>query len=320
MLTLLLFVSGLVALVVGAEVLIRGAGSIARAVGLSPLVVGLTVVAFGTSAPEATVSIGSALQGQPNLVMGNVVGSNTFNVLVILGLSAVIIPLSVHSQIIRQELPIMIGTAALAVLFAFDGEVSRVEGILLSVGLILYTSFLVIQARAAPASETEDLAPNEASEAANQPSLPKSLFLVALGLVGLVVGADWLVQACVDIAKALGMSDLVIGLTIMAAGTSLPELAASAAAALRGQRDIAVGNIIGSNIFNILGCLGLAAVVAPQGIAVDPSVLRFDLWVMVAAFVICVPTFLRGRDISRREGAVFLLAYCGYTSVLLMNA
>jgi cation:H+ antiporter len=214
----------------------------------------------------------------------------------------------------------MIGTAALAVLFAFDGEVSRVEGILLSVGLIGYTSFLVIQARAAPPSETEDLAPNEASEAANQPSLPKSLFLVALGLVGLVVGADWLVQACVDIAKALGMSDLVIGLTIMAAGTSLPELAASAAAALRGQRDIAVGNIIGSNIFNILGCLGLAAVVAPQGIAVDPSVLRFDLWVMVAAFVICVPTFLRGRDISRREGAVFLLAYCGYTSVLLMNA
>ncbi|CAM8644622.1 Sodium/calcium exchanger membrane region [Burkholderiales bacterium] len=146
MLTLLLFVSGLVALVVGAEVLIRGAGSIARAVGLSPLVVGLTVVAFGTSAPEAAVSIGSALQGQPNLVIGNVVGSNTFNVLVILGLSAVIIPLSVHSQIIRQELPIMIGTAALAVLFAFDGEVSRVEGILLSVGLIGYTSFLVIQA------------------------------------------------------------------------------------------------------------------------------------------------------------------------------
>lgn len=320
MLTLLLFVSGLVALVVGAEVLIRGAGSIARAVGLSPLVVGLTVVAFGTSAPEAAVSIGSALQGQPNLVMGNVVGSNTFNVLVILGLSAVIIPLSVHSQIIRQELPIMIGTAALVVLFAFDGEVSRIEGILLSVGLIGYTSFLVIQARAAPASETEDLAPNEASEAANQPSLPKSLLLVALGLVGLVVGADWLVQACVDIAKALGMSDLVIGLTIMAAGTSLPELAASAAAALRGQRDIAVGNIIGSNIFNILGCLGLAAVVAPQGIAVDPSVLRFDLWVMVAAFVICVPTFLRGRNISRREGAAFLLAYCGYTSVLLMNA
>lgn len=255
--TLLLFLLGLAALVAGAELLVRGASRLALSFGISPLVVGLTIVAFGTSAPEVAVSLGAVADGTTDLAIGNVVGSNIFNVLLILGLAAVISPLCVHVQVIRQEVPMMIGAALVLVALVLDGRLSRGESGLLLALLVVYTVYLIRQSRAA--------APNDLTE--YEKSAPHSrwdshwavqLLLVGGGLALLVFGADWLVAAAVSFAKALGVSDLVIGLTIVAAGTSMPEVATSVMATLRGERDIAVGNVIGSNLFNILGCLGLS--------------------------------------------------------------
>ena len=319
MVELLQFAFGLGALVLGADVLVRGAARLALGWGLSPLVIGLTVVAFGTSAPELAVSVGAALDGRTDIALGNVVGSNIFNILGILGLSALILPLAVNLQIIRQEVPVMIGSALLLALLALDGEIGLLDGTMLFGLLVVYTAFLVRQSRrlGADAGESE-FAADIGKATATRPLL--SAAMVAGGLVLLVAGAQALVAAATAFARDLGLSELVIGLTIVAVGTSLPELATSIMAALRGQRDIAVGNIIGSNIFNILGCLGLTALVAGGGVPVPPSVLRFDLWVMLAASLACLPIFVTGRSIARWEGAVLLSYYAAYTVYLLLAA
>ncbi len=314
---LALFAGGLVALVAGAELLVRGASKLALAWGVSPLVVGLTVVAFGTSAPEMTVSVAAVLGGQTELAIGNAVGSNTFNVLFILGVSALIVPLAVHVQVIRQELPIMIGSAVLLLVLALDGMIGATDGALLLVCLVAYTIFLIRQSRAESAADAEgyeDL-PQPGGKAWVQ------LVLVAGGLALLVGGSHALVLAAVGFARALGVSEVVIGLTILAAGTSLPEVAASVAAAIKGQRDLAVGNVVGSCVFNILGVIGLAGLAAlPAGLPVPDAVLRFDLWVMLAALVACLPIFVSGREVARWEGAVFLLYYAAYTAYLILQA
>lgn len=323
MLHFLMFAAGLAALVVGADLLVRGASRLALSFGISPLVVGLTIVAFGTSAPEMAVSTGAVLNGQTGLAMGNVVGSNIFNVLFILGLSALIAPLVVHVQIIRQEVPILMGASLLLLVLGLDGRISLTDAALLFGLLLAYTVFLVVQSRretqAAQAEfEAEIHAPTAGAWDAR---LPVQIALIVAGLALLVLGSDWLVGAAVVFAKALGVSDLVIGLTIVAAGTSMPEVATSVAAALKGERDIAVGNVVGSSTFNILGCLGLAGLAAgSEGLVVAPSLMAFDIWVMLAVALACLPIFLSGREIARWEGAVFLGYYAAYVSYLILAA
>jgi cation:H+ antiporter len=317
---LLLFLLGLAALVAGAELLVRGASRLALSLGITPLVVGLTVVAFGTSAPEVAVSVGAAIDGRVDIAMGNVVGSNVFNVLFILGVSALIVPLAVDSQLVRQEVPIMIGASLLLLALGIDGRLGRLESAALLVLLAAYTAFLVVQARRITGAGRAPGADAAPAGAPLRGGWPVQLLLVAAGLVLLVLGSGWLVDAAVAFAKAIGVSDVVIGLTIVAAGTSMPEVATSITAAVRGQRDIAVGNVVGSNTFNILGCLGVSGLVSAGGLPVAPSLLAFDIWVMIAVALACLPVFLTGREIARWEGAVFVAYYLAYTAYLVLAA
>jgi cation:H+ antiporter len=318
---LLTFAAGVLALVIGAEALIRGASRLALSLGVSPLVVGLTVVAYGTSSPELAVSVGAALEGNADLAIGNVVGSNIANILVILGVSALVAPITVADQVIRQEVPVMIAVSMLLVALAANGLVGRGEAAALLLLAIGYTAFLIRQARRGSAAL-------QAEFAAEQPAAGRGWdrhwavqgLLIAIGLGLLVAGGDRLVDASVAIARLLGLSDLVIGLTIVAVGTSMPELATSVLAALRGERDIAVGNVVGSNVFNILMVLGASGVVAPGGLPVPEAALRFDFWVMLATAVACVPIFLAGRRIARWEGALLLGYYAAYAAFLVMSA
>ncbi|HRH86994.1 MAG TPA: calcium/sodium antiporter [Rubrivivax sp.] len=321
--TLLLFVAGLAALVAGAEALVRGASKLALSLGISPLVVGLTIVAFGTSAPEMAVSVGAVLDGKTDLALGNVVGSNIFNVLFILGLAALIAPLLVDIQLIRQEVPVMLGASLLLLALALDGTIGFGDGALLFALLLAYTVFLIVQSRKQTQAARDEYAAEFKPPAAGgwDAKLPVQLLLIAAGLGLLVLGSDWLVTAAVAFARTLGVSDVVIGLTIVAAGTSMPEVAASVAAAVKGERDIAVGNVVGSNVFNILGCLGLSALVSGSaGLQVPSSVIHFDIWVMVAVALACLPIFMTGREIARWEGALFLLYYAAYVIYLILAA
>jgi cation:H+ antiporter len=325
MITLLMFLAGLAALVAGADVLVRGASKMALSFGISPLVVGLTIVAFGTSAPEMAVSVGAVLDGNTDIAIGNVVGSNIFNVLFILGISALIAPLVVHLQLIRQEVPIMIGASVLLLLLGWDGSLGIWDGALLFGLLVAYTVFLVVQSRrqnsqhAEPTEFDDELQPVDPG--AWDGKWPVQLALIVVGLGLLVLGSDWLVSAAVVFAKSLGVSDVVIGLTIVAAGTSMPEVATSVAAALKGERDIAVGNVVGSCTFNLLGCLGLSGLAAgATGLPVAASVMAFDIWVMLACALACLPVFLTGREIARWEGGVFLAYYAAYVAYLILAA
>ena len=320
MTNLLMFCAGLVALVAGAEMLVRGASRLALSLGLSPLVVGLTVVAFGTSSPEMAVSAGAVLDGRNDIAVGNVVGSNVFNVLAILGLSALIAPLAVHSQVIRQEVPIMIGASVLLLVLALDGRLGRSDSAILFALIVAYTAFLVIQARKGPQPVSAEFEAEMPPAGRWLSRRPVQLMLVAAGLGLLVLGSGWLVDSATAFARSLGVSDLVIGLTVVAAGTSLPELATSLLAALRGERDIAVGNAVGSCTFNILGCLGLSGLLSAEGLAVPAAVINFDVWVMLAVAVACLPVVLTGREIARWEGALFVLYYAAYTAYLILAA
>lgn len=320
--TLILFILGAVLLIAGAELLVRGASRIAVSAGISPLVVGLTVVAFGTSAPELAVTVGASLSGQADVALGNVIGSNIGNVLLILGLSAVVAPLVVSVQLVRLDVPLMIGVSVLVYLFALDGRVGRGEGVVLVAGVLLYTGFLVIQSRKETAAARDVELPGTGI-APDRPLESRGIvdiLLVIGGLALLVMGARWLVAGAVATAGALGVSELVIGLTVVAMGTSLPELATSVLAAIRGERDIAVGNIVGSNLFNLLCVLGLGSAVAPDGIPVATAALGFDLPVMIAVALACLPIFFTGYAIARWEGWLFLGYYAAYTLYLVLAA
>lgn len=319
--TLLMLLLGLAALVLGAELLVRGATRLALATGLSPLVIGLTVVACGTSAPEMAVSIGAARGGTPDIALGNVIGSNITNVLLILGVSALIAPLVVSRQLIRLDVPIMVAVSIGVLLLARDGAIGRIDGAILFALVIAYTALQIRIGRNDP-GVVDDIGPLPDTT----PS-PRGLrtWLVNLALVGgglalLVLGANWLVDAATVLARQFGLSELVIGLTVVAVGTSMPEIATSIIATIRGQRDLAVGNVVGSNIFNVLGVLGLAAVLSPQGIPVSPAALNFDMPVMIAVAVACLPIFFTGHCIQRWEGGVFLGYYVAYTAYLLLDA
>ncbi len=313
-----LLVLGLVFLVAGAELLVRGASGLAIGFGLSPLVIGLTVVAYGTSAPEMAVSAAASLQGQADVALGNVVGSNIFNVLLILGLSAVVAPLAVAWHLVRVDVWVMIVVSTLPLLLGLDNRISRPEGALLFTGCVVYTAWLLLLSRRESTPESTPR-PEDPAQTPSQPVWMHAL-LVALGLLLLVIGARWLVDSAVALARLLGVSELVIGLTIVAGGTSLPELATSVAASLRGQRDIAVGNVVGSNIFNILAVLGGSAALSPDGVRVAESALTFDIPVMLAVAVACLPIFFSGHCIDRWEGFLFLGYYAAYTLYLLLDA
>jgi cation:H+ antiporter len=319
--TVLQFIAGLVLLVAGAEALVRGAGKLAIKVGISPLVVGLTVVAFGTSSPEMAVSVGSSRDGNVDIAVGNVVGSNIFNVLFILGICALIAPLVIARQVIRKEVPIMIGASLLLIALGLDGEISRLDGVILFTLVVVYTVVLIRQSRKENKPGDADLeAEGIPLDSTWDQKLPVQIGLIVVGLVLLVVGAEWLVNSAIEFAESLGVSQLVIGLTIVAAGTSMPEVATSVMATIRGERDIAVGNVIGSNIFNILAVVGLSGIVATAPLAVAESVQQFDFWVMLAVAVACLPIFFTGATIARWEGAVFVVYYAAYTAYLVLDS
>ena len=311
--TLPLIAAGLALLMAGGELLVRGSSQLATRFGVAPLVVGLTVVAFGTSAPELAVSMQSAGAGAADLAVGNVIGSNIFNVLFILGLSALLSPLAVSRRVVWVEVPIVIGISALAWLLARDGRVGAGDGLVLLAVIVLYTGWLLRTTGA----ERPGPEPGAATEAGR--SAGRSAVIALAGLALLLLGARWLVDGAVALASSLGVSDAVIGLTVVAAGTSLPEVAASVVATLKGQRDMAVGNVLGSNIFNLTVILGITSLYA-GGVPVPAGVLSFDLVVMVAVAVACLPIFVTGHRIARWEGFVFLAYYVAYTTYLVLDA
>ncbi len=316
-----LIVPGIALLVLGGEWLVRGASRLASMMGVAPVIIGLTVVAFGTSAPELAVSVLSAYRGQADLAVGNVVGSNIVNILLILGLSAVVMPLAISARIVKFEVPIMIGSALLFMALGWDGVISRLDGILLVTLFFLYLYWMWHSARTDPEAAKELV--DVEMEALPQRTLSNYLRLaglIVLGLVGLTFGSQWAITGAVALARALGVSELVIGLTIVAAGTSLPELATSVIASLRGERDISVGNVVGSNIFNILSVLGFSSLLAPKGVSFAAAVLYFDAPVMIGVSLACFPIFFNGFKIKRWEGGLFVLFYVFYVVYLILNA
>jgi cation:H+ antiporter len=315
--TLLLFFAGLALLTVGGDQLVRGSSRLATTMGISPLVVGLTVVAFGTSAPELAVCVQAALGGRADIALGNVVGSNIFNVLFILGIAAAIRPLIVSRQLVQREVPVMVGISFLCFVLVWDGMVSRWDGLLLCACVIAYFIVVVKISRREYRQAAVPVATSSVAAARDTALRCGQIFG---GILLLVLGARWLVEAAVEIARAMGVSELVVSLTIVAAGTSLPEVAASVVATLRGEREIAVGNVVGSNIQNILAILGLSSAVSPAGILVDPAALAFDIPVMLAVAVACLPIFFTGHLISRWEGFLFLAYYGAYVLFLVLGA
>ncbi len=322
-LTFVWLVAGLVCLVFGAEWLVRGASSIAAKLGVAPIVIGLTVVAFGTSAPEMAVSVSGALSGNADVAIGNVVGSNTFNILAILGLSAAISGLSIEQRLLKFDIPLLIAISLVAYVLILDDSVSRIEGVVFFVGIIAYTGWLLRGARKgeSPAVEAEYKEVADSAEGATvSMSIAFQAGLIVVGLALLVLGSQLLVNSATEIASALGVSDLVIGLTVVAAGTSLPELATSVLAAIRGQRDIAVGNVVGSNIFNLLAVLGASAAVSSNGVAVNSEVIRLDFPVMLAATIVLLPICWNGFMVKKWEGSLLVLFYVAYVAYLIMEA
>lgn len=308
---LLFLVLGLIALFIGAEGLIRGASALALRVGITPLVVGLTVVAFGTSTPELVVSLKAALIGNSSISLGNVVGSNIANIALILGICAIIKPLDVHTNVIRREIPIMIGLSILLIALLIDGELSLIDGIIFVAGIVTYTIVNISMARKEKNAEVE----NEFKEGLKTKlGVPVSIVFVVGGLGLMILGANLFVTSAVSIAKAIGVSDAIIGLTIVAIGTSLPELITSIVASYKNESDIAIGNVVGSNIFNILGILGITAIVMPLSSA---GISYIDFGVMLFTAMILLPLSKTGFRISRSEGIVLLIGYIIYIYYLI---
>jgi cation:H+ antiporter len=314
-LAIIYLLAGLVLLYFGAEGLVRGSSSLALRLGLSPLVVGLTVVAFGTSSPELMVSLRAALAGQGDISVGNVVGSNVCNVGLILGLCALITPIATNSQIVRVDIPIMLGITALSLALMADGNLGRTEGVIFCTILVAYIVFSIQLARRQPADALGAEFGEEVT--ISKRGLAIDVLMVGGGLALLVFGARFLVDGAVIIARTYGWSEALIGLTIVAIGTSLPELATSLLAAIKKESDIAVGNIVGSNIFNLVGILGITAIVHPLQAA---GISVVDLGVMAGFAVLLWPMAYYQQRITRPEGAMLLLGYTAYVFWLVRAA
>lgn len=309
-----LFIAGIILLVFGADLLVRGAASLAASLGVSPLIIGLTIVAIGTSSPEIAVSLQAAFNDQGEIVLGNIIGSNIANIMLILGMAAMFGPLPVDRAIFRRDLPVMIGASLLTFLLAFDRTLSQIDGIIMLLALVAYFWMMW------PRNEHHDVSHPSYPPQQRLRALVLQLAMVIGGLALLIVGARWLVDGAVTFATWFGVSELIIGLTIVAVGTSLPEIATSVIAGLRGERDIAVGNVVGSNVLNLLLVLGTTMVLSPQPIAVPEVTIALDLPVMVGAALICLPIFFTRRIVSRREGSLLLVYYLSYTLYLVLSA
>ena len=318
--TFLTLVVGLVLLVVGAEFLVKGASNVAAILQIPPLIIGLTIVAYGTSAPEMSVSIMSSFSGQGDIAIGNVIGSNICNILLVLGLSSLVAPLIVSKQVIRSDVPIMIGVSLLLLMFSWDGQLSRVDSIILFIGGLLYTLSLIYQSNKQGAEQDEFTEEYSFSGIVSPGLWVKNIVLIIGGSGLLILGSRWLVNSAVTIAQALEVSELLIGLTIVAIGTSLPELATSVIASVRGERDIAVGNVLGSNIFNVLAVLGIGGAVSPEGIPISDAIIQFNAPVAIAVAFACLPIFYSGKRIERWEGLLFLFYYLAYNGYLILDA
>ncbi|SEM30080.1 cation:H+ antiporter [Pseudomonas sp. ok272] len=292
-------------LILGAELLVRAAVRLVAHLKVRPLIIGLTIVAFGSSAPQLTVSLQATLAHNTDIAVGSVIGSSIFTILVILGLSALIMPLRVSRQLVRLDIPLLIGASALVFALAWNETLTPLDGIVLLAALVLYLGLLLRQSQHSPHTPSAYTPP---------PRTPwiRSALLILTGLVLLIGAGHLLLDAAVDLASELGLSERVIGLTIVAISTSLPQLATSLLAAVRGQRDIAVGNVIGGNLFNLLGVLGFTALVAPSPLSVSPNALAFDLPVLLGVTLLCLPVFYSGYRVTRVEGLLFLALYLAY--------
>ncbi len=313
---------GVAALYYGADFLVKGGVCLARKAGVSPLVIGLTLVAYATSAPELVVSVSAAWSGNADISLGNIVGSNIFNIAFILGLCACITPVSVNRQLLRFDAPVMVGTAILLTIFYFSAHgLNRIQGGVFLLGIIAYTVWSVYASKKEENEGNKELI-QEAEEKENEEigkkelSLAVSLGLIVLGFAALIFGAKIFLLSAVFFARLLHLSDAVIGLTIVAAGTSLPELATSVVAAIKKENDIAIGNVMGSNIFNILGILGITPIVSPL---VNTTIDWADLGMMIFCSIALLPIMKTGWKISRKEGIFFLLIYCCYTAYLVLQ-
>ncbi|SEF18394.1 calcium/sodium antiporter [Jiangella alba] len=316
----LLIAVGFAGLLGGAELLVRGGTGLALRLGIAPIVVGVTVVALGTSLPELAVGIDAARQDSAGLAVGNIVGTNLVNLLLILGLSAAIAPIALDARTLRLDLPLMAGAALLLLAVALDGTFGRVDGVVLVLFGVGYTlAILYVSRRESAAVRAEydaGLAPADRPGTRGRPW--RDLLSLAVGIAIIVVGATLLVDGAVDAARSFGVSDAVIGLTVIAIGTSAPELVTTIVSTVRGNRDIALGNLLGSSVYNIAIILGITILAAPDVVQVPDEVLGGDLLLMVAVALACIPVFVSGRRISRVEGGLFVAAYAGYLTWLLV--
>jgi cation:H+ antiporter len=313
------FVAGLCALVAGAEVMVRGGAKAAARLGISPIVVGLTVVSIGTSMPELAVGVVAAMEGSGALAVGNIAGTNVVNLLFVLGLSAWILPLAIEMRTLRFELPVMAGAAILLWALAANGVLSRVDGFILVVGAVAYTVAVIRAARRETRDTTTEFVDAYPAQQYGGRRTALHIAMVVGGIAVIVVGAEWLVDAAVGMAREFGVSDALIGLTVVAIGTSAPELFTTVVSTVRGERDIAVGNLIGSSIYNILLILGVSCLVPAHGLELTPALVRVDIPIMVAVTLACIPIFISGRRVSRMEGAAMVCAYLGFLAFLLVT-
>lgn len=318
--TVALLAAGLVALVVGAELITRAGTAFAAKLGIPPIVIGLTIVAVGTSAPELAVGIEAALRGADELAVGNIAGTNTVNLLLILGLSALILPLPLRLQTLRLDLPAMVAAALAMMWTAWDGTITRTEGAILVGFGVLYTAAVVLaslrERHAIRAEFAEEYGEDAVDGKGGRAGL-KSFLALVVGMAIIVVGADWLVRAASDLARAWGVSEAFIGLTVVAIGTSAPELATTVISTLRNERDIAIGNLLGSSVYNIVFILGITCLVPADGISVSRELIMVDIPVMTAAALLCAPVFVSGRRVSRGEALLFVAAYSAYLAYLI---
>jgi cation:H+ antiporter len=317
----IVFLGGLVVIVVGAEILLRGATRIAAKLGIKPILIGLTVVAVGTSAPELAVGIAAVREGRGAIAVGNIAGTNILNILFILGLSAAIRPLPLQLQSIRLDVPVMTAAAIVLFVMALDGLLSRTEGFMLVSAALVYGAALIRLSRRESAQMKQEFAQEFSPGALQaQRGIAWGAWYAALLVVGIgltVLGADLLVAGAVELARTWGVADAIIGLTIVAIGTSAPEAATTVVATIKNERDVAVGNLIGSSISNILVILGLTCLAAPQGVDVSREVLYIDLPLAAAVAIVCWPVFRSDRMVSRREGIAFVTAYLLYLATLV---
>ncbi|MFY0685151.1 MAG: calcium/sodium antiporter [Balneola sp.] len=318
----IIFIAGLAALIGGAELFLKGVDHFGIKWKVSPLIMGLTVVAFATGAPELAISLQAAASGSADLVLGNIIGSNIANILLILGISALIKPLAVKLRVVQIDVPIVIAASTLLFVIAMDGELTKLDGVWLLLGLVAYSIFTFFQIKKERRENVHEVDLDEEAQKllTGWKFYVKNIGFLIIGMGLIIQGSSWMVDSAVKIATILGLSELVIGLTIVSIGTSLPEVATSIATIRKGNTDMAVANVLGSNLYNILLTLGLTVVIAPNVLDVSAAAIALDIPFMVAVSIACIPIFIAGFDITKSDGSIFLFYYGSYLTYLVLEA